>query len=88
MAERQRIRRTLLRVMENYSQSVPVSRANRADAVAQMSAIITARAADRAMVDGEDHRLAPVRHEHFDAGLPARLLLGPLARRRERNPAF
>jgi hypothetical protein len=53
--------------------------------VAQVGPVKTARAANRAMVDGEDHRVALVRREHFDAGLPARLLLGPLAQRRDKS---
>jgi hypothetical protein len=57
--------------------------AHRADAVAQMGAVKTARAANQAMVDGEDHRVALIRRAHFDAGLPAQLLLGSLAQRRD-----
>src|SRR5712692_1015826 len=76
LPERQRIRQTLLRVMKNNSQGIPAAGANRADAVAQMGAVITPRAADRTMVDGEDDRVALVRREHFDARLPARLLFG------------
>jgi len=40
-----------------------------------MGAVIAPRAANRAMIDGEDHRVALVRREHFDARLAARLLL-------------
>lgn len=46
--------------MKNNSQSVPAAGANRADAVAQMGSVMAARAAGRAMVDGEDHRVALV----------------------------
>jgi len=62
--------------MENNSQGVPATRANRAYPVAQMGTVITPRAAHRTMVDGKDHRVALVRREHLDARLPARLLLG------------
>jgi len=51
-----------------------------------MRPIKTPRAENRTMVDGEYHRVALVRREHFDAGLSARLLLGPSAQRRQRNP--
>lgn len=61
--------------MENNSQGVPAAQANRADSVAQVGPVIAPRAADRTMINGEDYRVALVRREHFDAGLPARLLL-------------
>ena len=78
----------LLRIVKNNSQSISASGANRADSMAEMRPVVAARAADRAMVDGEGHCVALVRSKDFDAGLPARLLLRALARRRERNPGF
>jgi hypothetical protein len=44
--------------------------------VAEVGAVVAARAANRAMMNCKDDRVALIRIERFDAGLLARALLG------------
>ena len=65
-----------LRVMENDPQGVSLSGMNGADAVTKVGAIVAARASNGSMMNCKDYRVALLGSEHFDPGLPARLLFG------------
>lgn len=52
-----------------------MARANGADAVAKIGAVVAVRAAHGSMMNGKDDRIALIRSENFNARLPARPLL-------------
>ena len=49
---------------------------NGAYSVAKIRSVVALRASNRPMMNRKDHRIALVRREHFNAGLPARPLFG------------
>lgn len=62
-------------IVKNDSQGVSVACTHGADAVTKTGAVVAARAAHGPMMNGKDDRIALVRPENFNAGLPARPLL-------------
>src|SRR5690606_18356627 len=68
-------RRASARVVEDDAEGIALAAAQAAYAVAEFHPIVTARAAHRALVDGEDHGVASAERDDFDTGLHARALL-------------
>jgi hypothetical protein len=63
-------------VVEDGAQGMARTGPHAADAVARVDAVAAATALDRAVVDGEDNRVAALQRRHLDPALHARTLFG------------
>ncbi len=66
----------LFGIVENNSQRVALARVNGADAVTKVGSVVAAGAANWSVMNCKDDRIALLGTKHFNARLPAWLLLG------------
>jgi hypothetical protein len=66
----------LICIVENDSQAVTLAGTYGAHAVTKVGSVVAACAANRSMMNCKDDRIPLFGSEHFNARLPARLLLG------------
>src|SRR6185312_2560740 len=63
-------------IVKNDTERMPLARAHATDAMSEIDAVVTARAAHRSVMDRKHNTVALLERHHFGARLHARPLLG------------